>query len=382
MAASVARIAPVTGPRERREFVMFPFRLYRSDPYWVPPLISDRLKHFDPDHNPFFEHAEVQLFRAVRDGQTVGTIAAIADELYPQIWGERVGFFGAFEVIEDYEVAVALCDAARHWLAAKGREVIRGPMDLSINDECGLLVEGFDGPPVIMMMYNPPYYQTFLERYGFVKAKDLYAYKVDVASYGPHLEHLPERVKRVAHIAQERYHVQMRHIDMQQFDREAELIKPIYRQAWAKNWGAIPMTDAEFSYLAANLKQIVDPDLTYLAFWDGEPVGCFLGIPDFCQVAMHLHGRLFPLGWINYLRYRPKIDGLRVVIMGVLEEHRLKGIESLFYQEGCRVAVHKGYQWVEMSWILEDNFKVIRGIEGMGGVRYRTYRLYDMPTRA
>ena len=382
MAASIIRIEAVTRPRELREFVLFPFRLYRSDPHWVPPLISDRLKHFNPAHNPFFEHAEAQLFRAVRDGQTVGTIAAVADETHLQIWGEPVGFFGAFEVIEEYEVAAALFDAARRWLAARGREVIRGPMDLNINDECGLLVEGFDGPPVIMMMYNPPYYQAFLERYGFAKAKDLYAYRVDVASYGPNLENLPERVKRVARIAQERYHVQMRHIDMKQFDREAELIKPIYRQAWARNWGAIPMTDAEFSYLAANLKQIVDPELTYLAFLDGQPVGCFLGLPDFCQVAMHLHGWLFPFGWINYLRYKSKIDGLRVVIMGVLEEHRLKGIESLFYQEGCRVAVRKGYKWAEMSWILEDNFKIIRGIEGMGGVKYRTYRLYDIPTHA
>lgn len=382
MAASVVHIEPVTRPRDLREFVLFPFRLYRSDPHWVPPLISDRLKHFDPAHNPFFEHAEAQLFRAVRDGETVGTIVATADDMHLQVWGEPVGFFGAFETIEDYAVAAALLDAAREWLASKGREVIRGPMDLNINDECGLLVEGFDGPPVIMMMYNPPYYQTFLERYGFTKAKDLYAYKVDVASYGPDLEHLSDRVKRVARIAQERYHVEMRHIDMKQFDREVELIKPVYRQAWARNWGAIPMTDAEFAYLAANLKQIVDPDLTYLAFLDGEPVGCFLGLPDFCQVAKHLNGRLLPFGWINYLRYRRRIDGLRVVIMGVIEEHQLKGIESLFYQEGCRVAARKGYKWAEMSWILEDNYKVIRGIESMGGVKYRTYRLYDMPTHA
>ncbi|MBC7256465.1 MAG: N-acetyltransferase [Chloroflexi bacterium] len=382
MAGSDVQIMPVSNKRELRDFIMFPFRLYRGDPNWVPPLISDRLKHFDPHHNPFFEHATAQYFRAVRDGETVGTIAAIADEMHPRIWGEPVGFFGAFEVIEDYDVAKALFDAARAWLAQKGREIMRGPMDLNINDECGLLIEGFDGPPVIMMTYNKRYYPDFLERYGFTKAKDLYAYKVDVASYGPNLEHIPERVTRVARVAQERYHVTMRPINMKDFDAEVERIKGIYRRAWAKNWGAIPMTDAEFAYLAQNLKTVVDPDLTYLAFIDDQPVGCFLALPDFCQVAKHLNGRLFPIGWIKYLWYRRKITGLRVIIMGVLEEHRLKGIESLFYQEGCRVAARKGYQWAEMSWILEDNYNVIRGIEGMGGVKYRTYRLYDIPTGA
>lgn len=373
------QIRPVTTSRELSDFVKFPFRLYRGDPNWVPPLISDRLKHFS-SHNPFFEHAQAQLFRAVRDGHTVGTIAAIADENHVTTWNESVGFFGALECIEDYDVAASLFTAARDWLAAHGRDVMRGPMDLNVNDESGLLIHGFDGPPVIMMIYNKTYYPGYLERYGFFKAKDVYAYKVDVAPFGPNLENLPERVTRVARIARERYHVEMRHIDMKQFDDEVARIKPIYRQAWAKNWGAVPMTDAEFAYLAANLKPIVEPELTYIAFLDGQPVGCFLALPDFCQVAIHLNGRLLPFGWINYLRYKRKIDGLRVMIMGVLEEHRLKGIEALFYEEAARVAMRKGYKWAEMSWILEDNYKVSRGIEGMGGVKYRTYRFYDLPT--
>jgi GNAT superfamily N-acetyltransferase len=373
------QIRPVATSRELSEFVRFPFRLYRGDPNWVPPLISDRLKHFSP-HNPFFEHAQARLFRAIRDGRTVGTIAAIADENHVKTWNEPVGFFGAFETVEDYDVAAALFTAARDWLAAHGRDVMRGPMDLNINDESGLLIDGFDGPPVIMMTYNKTYYRGYLERYGFTKAKDVHAYKVAVAPFGPNLENMPERVTRVARIARERYQVEMRHIDMKHFYDEVARIKPIYRQAWAKNWGAVPMTDAEFAYLAASLKPIVDPELTYVAYLAGQPVGCFLALPDFCQVAMHLNGRLMPFGWINYLRYQRKIDGLRVVIMGVLEEHRLKGIEALFYEEAARVAVRKRFKWAEMSWILEDNYKVIRGIEGMGGVRYRTYRFYDLPT--
>ncbi|MBN1400174.1 MAG: N-acetyltransferase [Anaerolineae bacterium] len=382
MSRATVQIEPVMSRRDLDEVILFPFELYKDDPLWVPPLIAERREHYDPHHNPFFEHAEMQLFRAVRDGHTVGTIAAIDDQLHPRVWNENVGFFGVFETIEDRQVATALLDAARTWLASRGRDVVRGPMNLNINDECGLLIEGYDGPPVIMMPYNPRYYRTFLEEYGFVKAKDLHAYKVDIASYGKDLENLSPRVKRVAQIARERYGVTYRPVNLARLEEELELLKPIHREAWNKNWGALPMSDAEFSYLAKALKQILDPDLSYLGFIDDEPVGVFIVLPDFCQVAKHLNGRLFPFGWIKYLWYKNKVTGMRVIIMGVLEEHRLKGVESLFYVEGCRVAIRKGYQWAEMSWILEDNYKVSRGIETMGGRRYRTYRLYDMPTRA
>ena len=380
MAASDIRIEPVVTQRDLNEFIMFPFELYKSDPYWVPPLISERKTYLNQQKNPFFEHAEAQLFRAVRGGKTIGTIVAIADELHPKIWNEPVGFFGIFEVIEEYEVATILLSAAREWLAARGREVMRGPMNLSINDECGLLIDGFDGTPVIMMTYNPRYYQTFLERYGMVKAKDLYAYKADIAGFGPDLENLPTSVSRVARIARDRYKVRIRPIVLKHLEKEVELIKPIYRQAWAKNWGEVPITDGEFDYLVGNLRQVVDPDMTFLAFIDGEVVGCFVTLPDYNQVVHHLNGRLLPFGWAKFLWYKRRITGMRIFIMGVLEEHRLKGITSLFFQEACRVAIRKGYQWAEMSWILEDNYKVIRGIETMGGKIYRTYRMYDIAT--
>jgi GNAT superfamily N-acetyltransferase len=374
------RIEPVRTHRELEAFIMFPFGLYGKHPYWVPPLIGERFKHFDPQRNPFYQHAEVQLFRALRDGKTVGVIAAIDDPTHEQVWKEPVGFFGEFEVIEDYAVAAALFDAARQWLAARGRQIMRGPMNLNINEECALLIKGFDGMPVIMMTYNPPYYQTFVERYGFTKAKDLNAYYVDISGYGSNLEGLPAQVTRVARIARERYHVEIKHIEISKLAEVVEELKPIHRAAWNKNWGALPMTDAEYDYLAEQLAQVVDEDLTYIAYIDGKPVGCFLVLPDLNQVAYRLRGRLFPIGWLKFLWYRRKITGFRVLIMGVLEEHRLKGIDSLFYQEGCRVAVRKGYKWAEMSWILEDNYRVSRGIEMMGGKAYRTYRIYDIPT--
>ncbi len=381
MTATDVRIEPVTNRRELESFIMFPFKLYRSHPYWVPPLIGERFKHFDPDRNPFYEHAEVQLFRAMRAGKTVGTIAAIADELHVQVWHEPVGFFGEFEVIEDYDVAAALFSAARQWLARRGREIMRGPVNLNmVYDEAGLLIDGFDGRPVIMMTYNPPYYQTFMERYGLVKAKDLYAYIVDIASFGPNLENLPPRVSRVARIARERYGVKVRPLDFDRFEEEVELIRPIFCEAWSKNWGSLPISDAELTYVSEGLRDIIDPALVYLGFIDGRAVGWFAGLPDYNQVAYHLNGRLFPIGWAKFLWYRRKITGLRAWAMGVLEEHRLKGVESLFYEEVSRAAVRKGYQWVEMSLILEDNYKISRAIETLGGKIYRTYRIYDVPT--
>jgi GNAT superfamily N-acetyltransferase len=383
MATADVRIEPVQNtPRERKAFILFPFGLYQDDPHWVPPLIGERMRHLDPEHNPFFQHAEMQMFRAMRDGRIVGTIAAIADEFHPQIWNESVGFFGLFECIDDAQVAAGLFDAARGWLAARGRQIMRGPMNLNINDEVGLLIQGFDGPPMIMMTYNPPYYQPLMENYGLEKVKDLYAYYIDVAGFGPNLENMPAQVSRVARIAQERYGVRIRHVDLKNLQQEVELIKPIYREAWARNWSAISMTDPEFDYLADSLKKILDADLTYLAFIGDQPIGAFLAVPDYNEVALHMGGRLFPLGWAKYLWHRRKITGLRVMIMGVLEEHRLKGVESLFYHEGVRMAMSKGYRRAEMSWILEDNYKVRRGIEMMGTRIYRTYRMYDMNTRS
>ncbi|MGI6368373.1 MAG: N-acetyltransferase [Anaerolineae bacterium] len=371
------QIRKATTKADLRAIATFPMALYRGDANYVPPLIADRIKHLDPAHNPYFDHAEMQLFIAERDGRMAGTIAAITDSLYEETWHEPIGFFGVFEVIEDYEVAKALLDAAGHWLAARGRKAMRGPMNLNINDECGLFIDGRDGPPVIMMAYNKPYYASFLERYGFTKAKDLHAFEVALFEFGPDVEGLPARLARVADIARQRYKVTVRPIDVKRLQSELELIKPIYRQAWAKNWGAVPLTDREFDYLLQELKSVVDGDLSYLAYIDDQVVGLFLSLPDVNQILPYAKGRLFPFGWAQLLLRQHKIDTLRVTLMGVLEEHRLKGIEALFYQMASRAAYAKGYRRAEMSWILEDNYKVIRGIEGMGGEIYRTYRIYD-----
>jgi len=394
-------IRKVDNKQDLMGFIRFPWRVYRDDPYWVPPLISERKAFLDPRQNPFFEHAEVELFLAQRacpelypersegprrDGETIGTVAAIINDNHNDFHQERTGFFGLFEVIEDYAVAEALLATARDWVQARGMDVIRGPMNMSINDECGLLIDGFDSSPVVMMTYNPRYYVDFIERFGFVKAKDLYAYIISTDIFNREVSKLPPKFLRVAEVAGKRAGVQVRRVNMRDFDAEVEKAKAIYNSAWEKNWGAVPMTDAEFDHLAQGLRKFLDPDLLLVAETSEvsqtsevyRPVGVFVGLPDVNQPLLHVNGRLFPLGWIKYLWYRRKIDTFRAVIMGVIEEYREKGIDALMYVEAAKVAFRKGYRWCEMSWILEDNVMMNRILQRLGGEIYKTYRIYEM----
>jgi len=371
-------IRKVEGKKDLMQFIKFPWRVYRDDPYWVPPLISERKAFLDPRRNPFFEHSEVDLFLAQKGNETLGTIAAIINHNHNAFHEERAGFFGLFEVIEDYAVAKGLLATARDWVKAKGMDVIRGPMNMSINDECGLLIDGFDSSPVVLMTYNPRYYVDFIERFGFVKAKDLYAYIISTDIFNSKLENLPPRLLRVAEAARKRTGVRVRKVDMKNFDAEVEKARIIYNSAWEKNWGAVPMTDAEFEHLAYGLKQFLDPDLLLLAEVDDKPVGIFVGLPDVNQPLLHMNGRLFPFGWIKYLWYRRKIDTFRGLIMGVIEEYREKGIDALMYVEAAKAAFRKGYKRCEMSWILEDNVMMNRIVQRLGGRIYKTYRIYEM----
>jgi GNAT superfamily N-acetyltransferase len=372
------RIRKVENKQDLMEFIKFPWQVYRDDPCWVPPLISERKAFLDPHKNPFFEHSEVELFLAQRDGETVGTIAAIINDNHNAFHEEKAGFFGLFEVIEDYAVAEGLLTTARDWVKAKGMDVIRGPMNMSINDECGLLVDGFDSSPVVMMTYNPRYYVDFIEQFGFVKAKDLYAYILSTDIFNLEVSNLPPKFLRVAEAARKRAGVRVRRVNMKDFDAEVEKAKAIYNSAWEKNWGAVPMTEAEFDHLAQGLKKFLDPDLLLVAEVDGRPVGVFVGLPDVNQPLLHINGRLFPFGWIKYLWYRRKINTFRAVIMGVIEEYREKGIDALMYVEAAKVAFRKGYERCEMSWILEDNVMMNRILQRLGGEVYKTYRIYEM----
>jgi len=356
------------------EFIKFPLQIYKNDLNFVPPLIMERKEFLDRNKNPFFHHSEVIFYLAKRNGQTVGRIAGIVNHNHIKCHQENAGFFGFFECVNDYDVAKALLDSARDWLKSKGMEIMRGPANFSSNEEWGFLLEGFDSPPAIMMSYNPPYYLDFMQSYGLVKAKDLYAYFID-KSLPP-----PERVVRMAESIKKKENIKIRNINMKDFRNEVEQIKQIYNSAWSKNWGFIPMTDEEFDHLAKSLKQIVDPHMVFIAEVDGKPAGFSLALPDFNQVLIRLSGRLIPFGILKLLwhtKIKNKINGVRIITMGVVPEFQKRGIDTVFYAETYHVGVKRGYTWAEMSWILEDNVLMNRVLELLGAKLYKKYRIYE-----
>lgn len=383
MAAAEVRIVPVATKAQRREFARFPWRVYRNDPNWVPPIYQDRLAILDPDKHPFYEHAEVQLFLALRGQEVVGTISAHVNHRHNETWGDKVGFFGFFEVIEDCAVAEALLDTAAQWLRNRGMEAIRGPESFSQNEECGLLVDGFDSPPVVLMSYNPLYYKDFIEQAGFEKAQDLYAWFLRTSIFDYDVQRLPAKFVRVAEKARERENIVVRNVDMKHFWDEVKLIKRIYNEGWEQNWGFVPLTDHELEHLAAEMKTILDPDLVHIAEIDGEPIGMSLGLPDVYQALRKARPQpnkwSFPWTVVKLLWYQRQIDTMRLWALGVVPECRGVGVDALFYVEAARSAFAKGYEYCEMSWILESNDMMNRIIERLGGRVYKTYRIYQKP---
>jgi GNAT superfamily N-acetyltransferase len=367
-------------PAERRAFVTFPWRVYRNDPYWVPPLISERMTFFDPRRNPFYQHAEVALFMARRDGEPVGTIAALINHQHNAFHNEQVGFFGAFEVLPDREAAHALLGTARDWVRERGMTALRGPATFSTNEECGLLIEGFDDPPRILMAYNPPYYRDFIERFGFQKAMDLYAYEltVEVLDWSEKLVRVVEKLKSRAKF-------RVRPGNIRRFREELDRIKKVYNSAWERNWGFVPLTDAEIEHMAAQLIRFVDPDLVFIAEVDDEPIGFSLTLPDLNQALRKAYPRPgVPEWWtliklLYYWKVRRVVDTIRVLAMGVVESWRAQGVSALFYYETAKAALPKGYRRAEMSWILENNLMMNRDIRTMGGRLYKIYRMYELP---
>jgi len=292
MVADSLRIEPVQTRQDTEEFIRFPFKVYQGDPNWVPMLLSERRKFLDPKHNPFFEHAEVALWLARRDGEVVGTISSHIDHLHNEIHNEKIGMFGLFEMVDDYAVAEALLSTAKDWVRERGMTALRGPLSFSQNHECGLLIDGFDGPPVIMMTYNPRYYVDLYERFGLTKAIDMYAYTGDLAQFEGDPGKLPVKLVRVTEKVKKRIGIVTRSANMKNYEQEIQRAEQVYNQAWEKNWGFVPLTDAEIEKLASDLKLVLDPKLAIVAEIDGEPVGVSIAIPDFNQVTGGLGQRL------------------------------------------------------------------------------------------
>jgi len=366
-------VREVATPRDRESFIRLPWQIYGNDPNWVPPLLVERRAFLDPRRNPFFEHAAVKLFLAADGaGRTLGRIAAIVNHNHIRTHREKTGFFGLFECVPEQAVADALLARAAEFLRGHGMETMRGPESMCVNDEIGLLVEGFDRPPMIMMPYNPPYYEALLVRHGFTKSMDLYAYYVEDREGT-----IPERVRRGVELARRRHRFTVRSLRMKDFDAELERIHRLYTSAWEDNWGAVPMTEREFRHLAENLRKIVDPELCLIAEVAGEPAGFSLALPDFNQILIRLNGRLLPFGIIRFLLYRRRIDAVRILTMGVIKKYRHMGIDNCFYYETYRRGLAKGIRRAEMSWVLENNTAMNRILENLGFKVYKKYRLYD-----
>jgi len=351
-----------------RRFVTFPWKVYAGDPYWVPPLIADEMKKLA--HHPFHEHATVACFVARREGAIVGRIAAIENRLHNEVHDEKVGFFGFFEVLDDPEAARTLLAHVEAWAAARGLTSLRGPASFSSNEEWALLVDGFDRPPVVMMTYNPRRYVEMIEGAGYAKAKDVLAYYLDNPEP-------PERLVRAAEALARRKGVTVRPIDLKRYDREVDRIRHVYNRAWEKNWGFVPMTEAEIEHLAKEMKPAVKPDLVQLAERGDEPVGFTVALPDVNFALRHANGRLFPFGLLKVLWYVRKIDMLRVPMLGLVPELRGQGIDQLLYlrlfQGGRKLGIVRG----EFSWILEDNLAMRQALDKMGARVYKTYRIYE-----
>jgi GNAT superfamily N-acetyltransferase len=371
MLSSEIQIVPVQTKADYRDLIMLPWKIYRHDPQWVAPLISQQKVLFDKKKHPFFEHSQADFFLARRGKEVVGSIAAILNNRHNQIHNENVGFFGFFETINDYSVAEKLLDTVMAWAKNQHLDYIRGPENYSQNEVCGLLVDGFDTPPVILMAHNPPYYQELVEKYGFTKAMDLWAYCMDSSTA------IPERVIKVVERIKARSPFTFRTINKKDFKNEVARVKQIYNHAWEKNWGFVPLTDREIDHIAHELVQIIDPEIVFFAELDGQPVGFSLAVPDINQALKKLNGRLFPFGFFKLLYHAKKINRLRVIIMGVIKEYRNKGIDSVFYLDTYRRGIEKGYHWGEFSWILENNEPMNTALRNIGARVYKTYRIYE-----
>ena len=370
------RVDRVAGPADLRDFLALPRAVYAGDPSWVPPLEMERRDFLDPKRNPFFRHATAELFVARRGERVVGRVAAVEDRAYNQFHGTRVGHFGLYEAIDDDAVALALWDAASRWIRGRGLPRAIGPVNLSTNHDCGLLVDGFDAPPVVMTTYNPRYYvRHFEEVLGLPKAKDLWAWWM-WADVDP-----PEKVVRIAEKIRAKEHVKVRPVDLSDFAAEARRIKEIYNAAWEKNWGFVPFSDEEFDHAAKDLKQLVVPDLLLLAEVNGEPAAFSMTLPDLNQALAKVGGRLtrygLPVGLARLIWHSRKIDQLRLVTLGIKAPFRKRGLDAILYLDTLRAARRLGYRGGEISWTLEDNVLVNRAIETMGGKRTKTYRLYE-----
>lgn len=363
-------VRPVTSRRELTRFIDYAGVRNRRDPHWIAPLRLSERERLRPSRNPFFAHADHQLLIAWRGDVVAGRIAAFDDRLHNEVHGDNLASFGFFEA-DDEETARVLLAAVEAWAIARGRTHVRGPLNPSLNESAGLLIDGFDTDPMLMMPHNPREYAAFIEASGYTKVKDLYAWMYDVGhGAGPAIEKMAARVK-----ARER--IVIRPLNAREFERDVNRLRLLYCGAWEQNWGFVPPTAEEFRRVAAELKRILDPRIAIRAEVDGVMIGCAIALPDINQALKGTGGRLFPLGLLRLLARRWIIDQARVLLLGLLPKYRTRGLYALLWHELQRLGEAAGYRRCEASWVLEDNRNINNAVEQAGARRYKTYRIYQ-----
>ncbi len=362
----------VTNKKEKKAFIEFPYKHYKDDKKWIPPLLMDQKMLVNTEKNPFYNDAEIALFLAESNGKIAGRIAAIHNKKYNEFQGTNVGFFGFFECIDNQSVANLLFKVANDWLKEKGLDGMIGPANPGMMDEVGVLVDGFEYEPSILMPYNKTYYDKLIKGAGLTKAMDLLAFRVTKESLAL------DRILRADEIVKKRNPgLKMRSVNLKEFDKEVKIIREIYNQAWAKNWGFTPMSKEEFDHLAKDLKTIVDVDIAHVAEIDGEPIAFSIALPDFNQALKHTNGRLLPTGLFKLLYYSKKINAIRTALMGVLPEYQGKGIDAVLHKEAIVKGMKKGYNSSELGWVLENNVDMVRVAERIGAKVEKVYRMYQ-----
>ena len=376
--SSLLRSKKVESKQDWARFIDLPWQIYGNEPNWVPPLRIAIRDALDPKKNPFFKHARMLPLIVEKDGKIVGRIVGVIDDVHNKFHEEKTVMFGYYEAMQDPEVTKLLLDEVVKWGKSEGMTTLRGPINLSTNNEAGLLVEGFDKTPMVMMTYNPGYYMSLLDGYGLQKAKDLFAYQLSTETK------FSEAIYRQAARLQKNAKVTFRSVNMKKFKEEVASIQEIYNDAWERNWGFVPMSTEEFDHMAKDLKAIVDPELILMADLDGKPVGFSVTLPDVNQALMKVKdGKLLPTGLIKLLWHmkgpfkRKTITQTRVVILGIKKAHQELGLGPLFYVESSRRAKAGGYLGGEASWVLEDNIPMNRALQRMCGERTKVYRIYE-----
>jgi GNAT superfamily N-acetyltransferase len=367
-------IKPVRSRADLNAFIKFPWRIYANDPAWVPPLLLERKQFLDRKKHPFYEHGDAELFLARSGGEIVGRIMASDDPKYNALHQSNVGCFGMFESVDNQQVPDALFEAAADWLRRRGRDEIMGPIDYSTNYSCGLLIDGFQYPPMVLTSHNPPYYSALIEGWGLEKAMDLYAW------WFANPTEAANRLRRLAAGLKQRQEIKLRHGNLRDIGGEGRKLRQIYNEAWQNNWGFVPFSEKEFEFMTHELKPILIPELVWLAEIGGEPVGFILCVPDINDALRKINGRLttfgLPIGLAKLLYYKNRLKRQRLVALGVLPKYRRHGVAEMLVLRIIEEAMIKRGFFGECSLILENNRMMNRFLEAIGAEKYKTYRIY------